>query len=245
MTTHKSGELEWVHVGGPFYAQHLARYRWVRDRIPGGALVLDAGCGAGYGTAVLAEAGRPAIGLDAAGEALRTARGDYGAAARFVHGDVLSMPFSDATFDVVACLEVIEHIRETGRLVAELARVLKPGGALYLSTPHAVMEELQERAIGMDHYHGHVSSMTPGRLKRLLGSRFGRVRLWGQTQDLGTPHLLLKAVDVFGLRLRLLRPERQHALRKAIAGEAAEQLRYRFSRLISRSAAMIMAEARK
>ena len=52
-----------------------------------------------------------------------------------VVGDARTMPFSDASMDVVLCTQVLEHIPEPGAVVAEIRRVLKPGGTLLLSVP--------------------------------------------------------------------------------------------------------------
>ena len=51
----------------------------------------------------------------------------------------VDLPFADASFDTVVCWEVLEHLprRSEQRTFDEMARVLRPGGALYLSTPHA------------------------------------------------------------------------------------------------------------
>ena len=55
-----------------------------------------------------------------------------------VVGNAIGLPFGDASFDVVVCMEVIEHVTETRQFAAELHRVLKPGGRLILSTPNLV-----------------------------------------------------------------------------------------------------------
>jgi SAM-dependent methyltransferase len=52
-----------------------------------------------------------------------------------VYGDGMALPFRDEVFDTVLCNEVLEHVPEPARLMAEAARVLKPGGILLLTTP--------------------------------------------------------------------------------------------------------------
>lgn len=52
-----------------------------------------------------------------------------------VYGDALALPFKDGIFDSVLCNEVLEHVPEPGTLLMEVARVLRPGGVLLLSTP--------------------------------------------------------------------------------------------------------------
>lgn len=52
-----------------------------------------------------------------------------------VHGDGIALPFRNAVFDTVLCSEVLEHVPEPAKLMAEAARALKPGGLLLLTTP--------------------------------------------------------------------------------------------------------------
>lgn len=59
----------------------------------------------------------------------------YGTGSVDVLGDGQRLPFRDASFDTVFCSEVLEHVPEPGRLVLEVARILKPGGTLILTTP--------------------------------------------------------------------------------------------------------------
>jgi SAM-dependent methyltransferase len=58
-----------------------------------------------------------------------------GASARTVHGDALALPFADGTFDKIIAAEVLEHIPDDMGAMAELARVLRPGGRLLASVP--------------------------------------------------------------------------------------------------------------
>jgi SAM-dependent methyltransferase len=234
-----------VVPGGCHYHPHIARYERASERIPAGFRVLDAGTGTGYGAALLAGPGREVVAVDASQTAVDFASQRFGSEVSFQLGDVLALPFEDDSFDAVTCFEVIEHVQRSDhqRLVLELARVLKPGGVLLLSTPHARMERLHEKATGASHFEYHVGPLQPRELRALLRKRFRQVTLYGQTPDLGRLHLALKALDLFGLRLRL-RPDWRRSVRGAVSSRTDDQS-FGFSRLVSRTAAMIFAEAVK
>ncbi len=107
--------------------EHLARYRFARERARG--RVLDVACGAGYGTAVLG-----AVGADLSLPTLRRAARRY--PAPYVAADAARLPFLRAAFDAVVSFETIEHLPDAARFVAECARVLKPRGVFIVSTPN-------------------------------------------------------------------------------------------------------------
>jgi SAM-dependent methyltransferase len=103
-----------------------------------GRRVLDAGCGAGGTALSFAEEARFVAGLDIdarfAGTGTRLQAEKAVPAAGFVQGDGVRLPFASGCFDLVLSHEVIEHIYEGPGYLRELARVLRPGGVLYLST---------------------------------------------------------------------------------------------------------------
>lgn len=118
------------------YNEHRARY-WFARRFASGRDVLDAACGTGYGTAMLAETGRAVVGVDISREALDYARQHYRAPyLGFAQADCLALPFSSGRFDLVVAFEIIEHLDEPEAFLAELQRVLDPTGVLILSTPN-------------------------------------------------------------------------------------------------------------
>ena len=104
----------------------------------GGALVVDAGCGSGKFSATLARLGaHRVIGVDLGLKGLRFAqeqarKRDYGKRLHYKRGSVLSMPLRDHSVDVVWSNGVIHHTLDYDRCVREFARVLKPGGTLFL-----------------------------------------------------------------------------------------------------------------
>src|SRR5689334_16675248 len=109
-------------------AEHVARYVWASS-IASGRRVLDAGCGVGYGTAILAGAGAAsARGVDVAEGVLEAVRAQMPAAVELDVGDVGDLPYGDASFDLVVCFEVIEHVSDQAAALDEIARVLGPGG---------------------------------------------------------------------------------------------------------------------
>jgi SAM-dependent methyltransferase len=107
----------------------------VREQLPCEAF-LDAGCGDGRHLAALA-AELPArrAGVDLSERILETARARVDA--DFRQGSLEALPFADGEFDLVLCTQVIEHVPAAGRGAAELARVLRPGGTLVISTDNA------------------------------------------------------------------------------------------------------------
>ena len=151
--------------------EHLARYWWASGLVAG-ARVLDAGCGVGYGTALLAAAGtREITGVDVAADAVAAAAEAH-PLARFTTADIRELPFPDEAFDVVVCFEVIEHIRDQDSVIAELARVLAPGGVLAISSPNRGVYPA-----GNPH---HVHEYTPQELHMALSAHFGHVELLRQ-----------------------------------------------------------------
>jgi ubiquinone biosynthesis O-methyltransferase len=103
-----------------------------------GMAVLDAGCGTGIFSAIFARngAGR-VVGIDISPGSLETARGlkeKFNLAnVSFERQDMLQLPFADGTFDIVWAWGTVHHTTDPLRAISELARVLRPGGSLFLA----------------------------------------------------------------------------------------------------------------
>jgi 2-polyprenyl-3-methyl-5-hydroxy-6-metoxy-1,4-benzoquinol methylase len=107
----------------------------VREHLPCRAF-LDAGCGDGrYLAALDGELPERRAGTDLAERILETARRRV--TADFRQGSLEAIPFADGEFDLVLCSQVIEHVPHPEVAVAELGRVLRPGGRLIISTDNA------------------------------------------------------------------------------------------------------------
>lgn len=93
--------------------------------------MLDAGCGAGGNMEFMGKYGT-VFGIDISKEMVEYCRT---VGLKVSHGSVCNIPFEDGDFDVVLCLDVLEHIADEQVVVKELKRVVKPGGILIFSVP--------------------------------------------------------------------------------------------------------------
>ena len=113
-------------------------YRMACEYITAEDRVLDIACGTGRGSAVLAEKAGHVVGVDLDPDCIDRARSLPQKNLTFVCDDACQPGLPDASFDVVTSFETIEHLDPT-RFLAQLRRVIKPGGRLILSTPQNIL----------------------------------------------------------------------------------------------------------
>jgi 2-polyprenyl-6-hydroxyphenyl methylase / 3-demethylubiquinone-9 3-methyltransferase len=195
------GVWEGVREGAPptLAAQRLA---FLRRHLHRGERVLDVGCGEGWFTQALSEQGVAVVGADVAREPLRRAAARCGTLDLRLIDEQRGWPFADAEFDLIWAGEVIEHVADTASWLSELRRVLRPGGALLISTPaHDLLRRLALAVLPnafeahFDPRADHLRFYTRGSLRALLQDfRFEAIEIEGLS---GVPgfrsHLLASA----------------------------------------------------
>jgi SAM-dependent methyltransferase len=173
------------------HSEHVARYVWAAE-VAGGRTVLDAGCGTGYGSLILASFNpERLVAIDVAPEAVAQTADRLGRAGEASVADARELPFEDHTFGLIVCFETIEHISEAPRALAEFARTLRPDGVLLISSPNPRLY-LQ----GNPH---HVHEYVPEELDAALQEHFAHVALAGQRAWLGS--LIASEDELNGLML--------------------------------------------
>ena len=136
-----TGERTLPGVAGEEYwfARHEAAYRWIcatYDDLLREAVVVEAGCGEGYGAALLRERGaRVVVALEYDAAAVAHAGTAYTGVVT-TRANLAAMPVAAASVDVLVSLQVVEHLWDLPGFLRDCAVVLRPGGLLVLSTPN-------------------------------------------------------------------------------------------------------------
>jgi SAM-dependent methyltransferase len=134
-------------------ARSLQRYHFAR-LLADGKRVLEVACGAGLGLGYLARNASQVVGGDIDRLNLAAAKMTYTGAkrVRIVGMDAHSLPFSDASFDLVLLYEALYYLHEPGRFIHEAARALRPGGTLAIAAVNAEWEDLHPAPHAVRYY---------------------------------------------------------------------------------------------
>jgi 2-polyprenyl-6-hydroxyphenyl methylase/3-demethylubiquinone-9 3-methyltransferase len=123
------------------HCMNPVRYGYFKRRLQQlhlpGKTVLDIGCGGGFLAEEFAREGFTVTGIDPAARSLEAARkhaADNNLEIDYREGKGEALPFPDASFDIVACCDVLEHVDDLTMVIGEVARTLKPGGVFCYDT---------------------------------------------------------------------------------------------------------------
>jgi ubiquinone/menaquinone biosynthesis C-methylase UbiE len=173
--------VRWLEYStGMAYFKAVKPWTYQALELPAGASVLDVGCGLGQDVQALARLVGPggrAVGVDSSvtmiAEARQRAEGS-GLPVEFVAGQAERLEFPDGSFDGCRAERVLQHVEQPGHVVAEMARVLRPGGRMVVLEPDWEMlfidspDQMVTRAVVKWSCDSHKSGWIGRQLRRLL-----------------------------------------------------------------------------
>ena len=187
-------------VRGPIWYEHWHRYAAVAP-LAAGKRVLDAACGEGYGSYLLAHDAASVTGVDIAADAIAHAAERYARPnLRFTIGSVTQLPLGAASVDLIVSFETVEHLREQEQMLAEFRRALAADGVLVISSPN---RPVYNEGGGIEN-HFHLRELDRAELAALLAPAFPRQAwyaqrviaqsvLWAEGRDSGSTSFLTLA----------------------------------------------------
>jgi len=171
-----TGERFLPEVRGPIWYEHWHRYAAVAP-LATGKRVVDAACGEGYGSYLLAQRAASVTGIDVAPAAIAHARARYPRDnLLFAEASVTALPLPAASADLVVSFETVEHLLEQEAMIREFRRVLAPDGVLVISSPNRPV--YNEGADVENHFH--VRELDRAELAALLATQFPQQSWYAQ-----------------------------------------------------------------
>ena len=177
-----TGERYTPEKKGNIYLEHMHRYLALKDMVEG-KRVLDIASGEGFGSYHMAQFAKHVSGVDIAEEAVSHAQTRYVRDnLEYKVGSCSAIPMDDASVDVVVSFETIEHHDEHEQMMAEIRRVLKPGGVLIISSP----DKFEYSDIPRTKNPYHVKELYRDEFTALLDANFKHRVLYGQRVVFGS-----------------------------------------------------------
>ena len=179
------GEFRALHDLNPLRAEYMAHKAGIR-----GKRALDVGCGGGILTEELARQGAIATGIDAAEATLRVARLhrlESGIEADYRHTTAEELAEAETeTYDLVACMELLEHVPEPESTIRACARLVKAGGDVFFSTINRNPKSYLLAVVGAEYVLGLLPKGTHDYGKFIRPSELDR---WGRAAGLSLQEL--------------------------------------------------------
>ena len=194
-----------------WFRRHEVAYRWLSGRASG--VVLEAGCGEGYGADALRAAGHATqvVAVDYDASSVAHVRATYPEVA-VVRGNLVGLPLRSAQLDAVVSLQTVEHLWDQPLFVAECARVLRPSGLLAISTPNRLTFSPGVGRGEKPLNPFHINEFDPEELVELLAAR------------VTVEAVLERAVPPFPVLDPLARPDSEDGFDADACGQQLDQL---------------------
>lgn len=174
--------------------EHLHRYAIAASRVSN-KKVLDIACGEGYGSNILARYASHVTGVDSNAAVISQASKKYNQKnLTFLTGTAEQIPVADQQFDIVVSFETLEHLAAQEKMMAEIKRVLVPGGVLIISTPDK--KNYSDKRNHINPFH--VKELYRGEFTALLTAYFKEVQLLNQQMSFSS---VITSADKDGLEI--------------------------------------------
>jgi 2-polyprenyl-6-hydroxyphenyl methylase/3-demethylubiquinone-9 3-methyltransferase len=171
----------------PLHDLNPCRTAFIAERATlAGARVLDVGCGGGILSEALAAAGAKVTGLDANAAVIAAAKA-HAAQSNFAHltyacAEIEHWQDESSTFDIITCMELLEHVPHPAQLLAACAERLAPGGNLFVSTINRTPKAYLQAVIGAEYVLKLLPRGTHDYLRFIRPSELAR---WARAAGLG------------------------------------------------------------
>ena len=185
----------------PLHDINPLRLEWIASHAPlAGASVLDVGCGGGILTEAMARRGARVTGIDLSEKALRVAE-------LHLHESKLDIRYEKAAvedlageFDVVTCMELLEHVPDPASMVASCARLARPGGRVFFSTINRNPKSYLFAVVGAEYVLGLLPKGTHDYMRFIKPSELSR---WTRAAGLRTEEMIGMTYNPITRRYRL------------------------------------------
>jgi len=173
-------------------ATHVMRYKFANTIINRSDIVLDIGCGEGFGANILANKARRVFGVDYHKEIIDLANNKYSIKSNlgFQVGDCVNLGFEEEMFDAICAFDLIEHLSRDDQFLKNIKRILKKNGKFIISTPNKLIHLFQLGKI----YEFHYKEYFHNEINQLISKHFQEVSTYIQN-----PNELYEALPLWNL----------------------------------------------
>jgi 2-polyprenyl-6-hydroxyphenyl methylase/3-demethylubiquinone-9 3-methyltransferase len=185
----------------PLHDINPLRLEWIAEHAPlDGARVLDVGCGGGILAEAMARRGARVTGIDLSEKALRVAELHLHESKLDIRYEMAAVDDFTGEFDVITCMELLEHVPEPAGMVAACARLVRPGGKVFFSTINRNPKAYLFAVVGAEYVLGLLPKGTHDYARFIKPSELAR---WTRAAALRTDELIGMTYNPITRRYRL------------------------------------------